>query len=92
MQQKMETVPSDWLLRLLYFNRFAAKDGTIASYAAPRRGSLRGQQRVVVLFANGLPLEQFSQQAQFQGHYLLPIDLAQAKAHFAQLQARYGQN
>jgi hypothetical protein len=98
MQQKMETVPSDWPLRLLYFDRFAAKDGTtagvlsVASYAVPKRGGLRGQQRVVVLITNGLSLEQFSQQAQFQGHYLLPIDLAQAKAHFAQLQARDSRN
>jgi hypothetical protein len=42
---------------------------------------------VVVLITNGLSLEQFSQQAQFQGHYLLPIDLAQAKSHFARLLA-----
>lgn len=97
MQQKMETVPSDWPLRLLYFDRFAAKDGTtagvltVAAYAVPKRGNLRGQQRVVVLIANGLPLEQFSQQVQFQGHYLLPIDLAQSKSCFVQLQARYGQ-
>lgn len=98
MQQKMETVPSDWPLRLLYFERFAAKDGitagvlSVASYAVPKRGSLHGQQRVVVLMANGLSLEQFSQQAQFQGHYLLPIDLAQAKSHFDQLLAGNGRN
>lgn len=91
MQQKMETVPADWPLRLLYFDRFAAKDGTtagvlaLAAYAVPRRSALRGKNRVVVLLTNGLPLALFTQQVQFQGHYLLPIDLAQARTHFARL-------
>ena len=94
MQQKMATVASDWPLRLLYFDRFAAKDGvtagvlSVAAYAIPKRGNLRGQQRVVILLTNGLPLELFAHQVQFQGHYLLPIDLAQGKTHFTQLQAK----
>ncbi len=91
MQQKMESVPSDWPLRRLYFDRFAAKDGTtagvlaLAAYAVPQRSALRGKNRVVVLVTNGLPLDLFTQQVQFQGHYLLPIDLAQARIHFGRL-------
>lgn len=82
MQQKMESVPSDWPLRALYFDRFGAKDGmtagvlAVTSYAAPKWGSLRHQSRVVVLLVNDMPLEQFAEQANFQGHYLFPIDLA----------------
>lgn len=90
-QQKLETVPSDWLLRALYYDRFGAKDGVTAgvlataSYAVPKRSRLQGQSRVTVLFVNGLPLEQFAQQMQFQGHYLLPIELVQGKGNFAHL-------
>lgn len=89
MQQKMESVPSDWPLRALYFERFAAKDGmtagvlAVASYAAPKWGSLRHQSRVVVLIVNNMPVEQFAEQANFQGHYLLPIDLALGNGSFA---------
>ncbi|MCA9918136.1 MAG: serine hydrolase [Anaerolineales bacterium] len=88
MQQKMETVPSDWPLRALYFERFGAKDGltagvlATASYAAPRRGAFGDENRVVVLIVNGLPAQQFARQSQLQGHYLLPIDLAQATGSF----------
>ena len=91
MQQKLETVPSDWPLRVLYYDRFGAKDGVTAgvlaaaSYAVPKRSSLQGQSRVAVLFVNGLPPEQFAQQLQFQGHYLLPIELVQGKGNFANL-------
>lgn len=91
MQQKLETVPSDWPLRALYYERFGAKDGVTAgvlataAYAVPKRSSLQGQSRVTVLFINGLPLEQFAQQVQFQGHYLLPIELVQGKVNFANL-------
>ncbi|MFZ1395870.1 MAG: serine hydrolase [Candidatus Promineifilaceae bacterium] len=91
MRQKMATVPSDWPLRLLYFDRFAAKDGTtagvltLAAYAAPKRGDLQGENRVVVLFTNRLPSQLFTQQVQLQGHYLLPIDLAQAGTQFDRL-------
>lgn len=91
MQQKLETVPSDWPLRVLYYDRFGAKDGatagvlTVASYAVPKRSSLRGQLRVVVLLTNALSPEQFAEQVQFQGHYLLPINLAQGSGAFAEL-------
>ena len=91
MQQKMETVPSDWPLRWLYFDRFAAKDGTtagiltLAAYAVPSRGGFEGKNRVVVLFTNGLRPDLFAQQVQFQGHYLLPIDLARAGTQFKRL-------
>lgn len=91
MQQKLETVPSDWPLRLLYYDRFGAKDGatagvlTVASYAVPKRRSLRGQLRIVVLLTNSLPPEQFVEQVQFQGHYLLPINLVQGNGAFAKL-------
>ena len=91
MQQKLETVSSDWPLRAFYYDRFGAKDGATAgvlataSYAVPKRCSLQGQSRVAVLFVNGLPLEQFAQQVQFQGHYLLPIDLVQGRGRFVKL-------
>ena len=91
MQQKVETVPSDWPLRAFYYDRFGAKDGitagvlATASYAVPKRSSLQGQSRVVVMFVNGLPIKQFAQQLQFQGHYLLPIDLVQGKGSIVNL-------
>lgn len=91
MQQKLETVSSDWPLRAFYYDRFGAKDGitagvlATASYAVPKRSSLQGQSRVAVLIVNGLPIEQFAQQLQFQGHYLLPIDLVQGKGSIVNL-------
>jgi D-alanyl-D-alanine carboxypeptidase len=84
MQQKLENVPSDWPLRVLFFDRFGAKDGvtagvlTIASYAVPRRGALRGQSRVVVIVTNAVSPEDWMEQLQFQGYYLLAADLARA--------------
>ncbi len=88
MQQHLESVPSDWPLRLLFFDGFGAKDGvtagvlTIASYAVPRRGDLAGQNRVVVVLANHMPLDKWSNQLQLEGHYLLQTDLAQATGVF----------
>lgn len=93
MRQKLESVPSDGVLRALYFDRFGAKDGmtagviSVASYAEPKWSGLRHQSRVVVLVVNGLPLAQFATQAQYQGHYLLPIDLAQGGGAFSTIAA-----
>lgn len=84
MQQKLETIPADWPMRLLFHQRFAAKDGitagvvTQASYAVPKRGDLVGQTRVVVILANEQPLKTWSAQIQYQGYYLLQADLAGA--------------
>ena len=49
MRQVLETAPADEPLRVLFYNRYGAKDGltagvtTIASYAVPKRGPLAGQ-------------------------------------------------
>ncbi|VAW30984.1 hypothetical protein MNBD_CHLOROFLEXI01-410 [hydrothermal vent metagenome] len=89
MQQHLESVPSDWPLYLIYYDRFGAKDGvtpgvlTLASYTVPKRGELAGQYRVVVLLANQMPFEQWSNQLQLEGHYLLQTDLAQASGVFS---------
>jgi D-alanyl-D-alanine carboxypeptidase len=88
-QQKLETVRSDWPLRLLFFERFGGKDGVtagvlaLASYAVPRRGPLSDDARVVVIIANSLQLEDWAQQLQYQGHYLLLTDLARATGVFS---------
>lgn len=82
MQQKLETIPADWPMRLLFHHRFGAKDGAtagvvaLASYAVPKHGDLVGQTRVVVILANEQPLESWSDQIQYQGYYLLQADLA----------------
>ena len=95
MQQLLESVPSDWILRLLFHERFGAKDGvtagvvTLASYAVPKRGPLSNQTRVVVIIATNLPPVEWAGQVQFQGNYLLAVDLAQAGGE-AQKFARAG--
>lgn len=98
MQRKLETVSSDNPLRLIFFNRFGAKDGatagilTIAAYATPKRGELKNQPRVVVMIINTMPQALWTAQTQTQGHYLLPIDLIQAKGEFnrvAQIENKY---
>ncbi|MCB0011711.1 MAG: serine hydrolase [Anaerolineales bacterium] len=91
MQSHLETVPSDFPLRLLYFDPVGAKDGVtagvlaLASYAVPKRGDAAGQMRVVVILTNELPLEVWSQQLQVEGHYLLQTDLARASGTFDEL-------
>jgi D-alanyl-D-alanine carboxypeptidase len=91
MQGKLESVPSDWPLRLLFYDRLGAKDGstagvlTLASYAIPRRGRLAGQSRVVIILVNNLPAEIWSAQLSYQGHYLLQTDLARASGVFDRL-------
>jgi len=88
MQDKLESVQSDWILRAFYYDRFGAKDGmtagvlSLASYETPKRGELHNLSRVVVIITNQLPPEKWVEQAQYQGHYLLPIDLAQATGEF----------
>ena len=91
MQQKLESVPSDWPLRILFYNRFGAKDGatasvlTLASYAVPKRGPLSDQSRVLVIITTQLPPDDWMEQLQYQGHYLLPVDLAQGTGVFDRL-------
>jgi hypothetical protein len=91
MQQKLESVPSDWPLRLLFYDRFGAKDGvtagvlTLASYAVPKVGSLAGRSRVVVVLMNQLPYDTWLKQLQYEGAYLLQTDLARASGVFGKL-------
>lgn len=91
MQQKLESVPSDWPLRAVFYARHGAKDGaaagvlTLAAYAVPKRGPLSRQNRVIVVLTNRLPPEDWAVQVRYQGHYLLAIDLAQAKGAFGKL-------
>jgi len=93
MAQILESVPSDEPLRLIYFDRFGAKDGvtagvlTLASYAMPKSGALAGQPRVVVILANGLPYDPWITQVSYQGIYLLQTDLATAAGEFGRLAA-----
>ncbi len=90
-QKKLESVPSDWPLRLLFFRRFGAKDGVTAgvlnlvSYAFPKQGSLARKGRVVVILTNELPYKTWSRQQQVEGTYLLQIDLARASGVFREL-------
>jgi D-alanyl-D-alanine carboxypeptidase len=87
-QNSLETVPLDWILRALFLDRFGAKDGitagvlTLASYGTPGRGPLKGQARVVVIVVTILPPDQWAEQVRFQGHYLLAIDLIKATGLF----------
>jgi D-alanyl-D-alanine carboxypeptidase len=91
MQQMLESVPSDWPLRVLYFDRFGAKDGvtagvlTLAAYAVPKRGSLGEQWRVVVIILNSIPPDAWVEQLQLEGHYLLAIDLVRGMGVFSEL-------
>jgi D-alanyl-D-alanine carboxypeptidase len=90
-QQKLESVPSDWPLRLLFHRRYGAKDGvtagvqTLAYYAVPKYGRLAGRSRVVVVLTNELPYETWQTQMQAQGIYLLQTDLARASGVFDRL-------
>lgn len=87
-QQKLETIPTDEPLRFLFHHRYGAKDGvtagvlTLVSYAVPKSGPLAGQRRVVVVLANSLPYETWTNLLQFQSLYLLQADLAQAGGNF----------
>lgn len=81
-QQKLESAPTDNSMRLLFHQRYGAKDGltagvsTLASYAVPKRGPLAGQTRVVVVLTNALPYETWSKLFTYQSIYLLQADLA----------------
>ena len=91
LRQVLETAPADEPLRVLFYDRYGAKDGltagvtTIASYAVPKRGALAGQQRVVVILLNDLPPDLWQDVVHYQGLYLLQADLVQAKGVFNQL-------
>ncbi len=90
-QQKLESVPTDWPLRLLFHRRYGAKDGvtagvlSLSSYAVPKFGPLTGQPRVVVILTNDLPYETWSTQLHAQGVYLLQADIARAMGVFNRL-------
>lgn len=94
MQQKLESVPSDWPLRLLFYDRFGAKDGvtagvlTLASYAVPKSGPQAGHARVVVVLTNQLDYDLWSTQLKSEGHYLIHTDLARDSGAFHKLAAR----
>ena len=91
MRQALETAPADWPLRLLFYDRYGAKDGltagvtTIAAYATPKRGPLAGKQRVVVILLNDLPAPLWQAVVSYQALYLLQADLAQGIGAFARL-------
>jgi hypothetical protein len=91
MQKKLESTPSEWPLRRLFFQRFGAKSGVtagvlnLASYAFTKQGSKVGQGRVVVILTNDLPYETWSRQLQYEGAYLLQIDLARRSRNFNRL-------
>jgi D-alanyl-D-alanine carboxypeptidase len=84
MQQKLENIPANQPLMILYLDRLGAKDGitagtlAMASYAQPKRGPVADRSRVAVILANQIPLTVFPGLAQFDGHYLLATDLARA--------------
>jgi D-alanyl-D-alanine carboxypeptidase len=90
MAEKIEGVPSDAPLRLLFFDRYGAKDGvtagvlTLASYGVPKRGGLGGQTRVVVILTNALPYQAWQNALQGQAIYLMQVDLARATGVFEQ--------
>jgi hypothetical protein len=94
MRQVLEKAPADGPLRLLFYDRYGAKDGmtagivTIASYAVPKRGPLAGQQRSVVILLNDLPPDLWQDVVRYQGLYLLQADLAQASGIFDRLNDR----
>ncbi len=89
MQQKLESMPLDWIQRLLYYRRVGDKDGLTAgvmnlvTYAVPKSGPVKGQARVVVIFANELSYPTWSSQLAYQGIYWLTSDLARAKGVFS---------
>ncbi len=90
-QQKLETSPGDVLMRLLFHQRYGAKDGctagvlTLVSYAVPKTGPFAGQTRVVVIFINDLPAESWNRLLQAQSIYLLQADLAKAVGAFREM-------
>ncbi|HNT77028.1 MAG TPA: serine hydrolase [Anaerolineae bacterium] len=92
-QQKLESAPADDPMRLLFHQRYGAKDGvtagvlTLVSYAVPKRGALAGQTRVVVILTNGMPYATWSKLAQYQSLYLLQADLAKEAQSFAKAMA-----
>lgn len=91
MRQVLENAPADWPLRLLFYDRYGAKDGltagvtAIAAYAVPKRGPLAGQQRVAVILLNDLPAGLWQDVIRYQGLYLLQADLIQGGEIFERL-------
>jgi D-alanyl-D-alanine carboxypeptidase len=90
-QEKLETIPSDQPLRLLFYKRYGSKDGVtagvynLASYSVPKMGSMTGRGHVVVILTNELPYEMWATQMQYLGIYLLPTDFERMLDIFSDL-------
>jgi D-alanyl-D-alanine carboxypeptidase len=82
MQEKLTSVPSDWPLRLLFYNKLGDKDGaapgvlSLASYMTPKWGINSGKSRVVVIIMNQIPLETWQKAFQNNGIYVFSAGLA----------------
>ncbi len=91
MQNKLETIPADWPLRLFFFRRYGSKDGltagliNLASYGVPKNGPMARKTRIVVVMTNDLPIQSWSSQLKYQGIYFFQTDLARAKGVFDKL-------
>jgi D-alanyl-D-alanine carboxypeptidase len=87
-QQKLESSPADDPMRLLFHQRYGAKDGsaagvlTLVSYSVPKSGALNGKTRVVVILTNDLPYQTWANLLQFQSIYMLQSDLAKGVGIF----------
>ncbi len=88
MQEKLDSVPSEWPLRLLYFRKFGAKSGVtagvlnLASYAFPKDDPQKSHGRVVVILTNELPYDTWSKQFQYEGVYLLQTGISRTSKAF----------
>ncbi len=82
MQKMLESVPTDWPLRLLFYRRLGAKEGVtpgvlaLASYMVPKNGGNARKSLVTVLLLNHLPSEVWSTAVQYDSHFLVQADLA----------------
>jgi D-alanyl-D-alanine carboxypeptidase len=82
MQEKLTSVPADWPLRLLFYNKLGDKDGaapgvlSLASYMTPTWGINNGKSRVVVIILNQIPLETWLKAFKNNGIYLFSAGLA----------------
>ncbi len=83
MQTILENMPSNGPLDILYYDRLGSKDGVtpgvlaVASYMRPIRGRFAGQNRVVVVFLNQMPLDYWRECVQAETIYLYSALLAE---------------
>ena len=81
MREKLESVPDNWPLTAIYYDRLGAKDGllpgvaAVASYATPKRGAFAGQKRVAVIILNKMPTDYWMETVQNQTIYLYSAEL-----------------